>query len=74
MHVPVGDVATLIEASETLVEKTEAALDGSMGSSKALHKASFETSLALPRAAQEAFSTAADCPTGTLNPCLTPAT
>ena len=39
MHVPVGDVATLIEASETLVEKAEAALDGSMGLSKALHKA-----------------------------------
>jgi integrase len=39
MHVPVGDVATLIEASETLVEKAEAALDGSMGSLKALHKA-----------------------------------
>lgn len=39
MHVPVGDVATLIEASQTLVEKAEAALDGSMGSLKALHKA-----------------------------------
>lgn len=39
MHVPVGDVATLIEASETLVEKAEAALDGSTGSLHALHKA-----------------------------------
>jgi len=39
MHVPVGDVATLIEASEQLVEKAEAALDGSMGSLQTLHKA-----------------------------------
>ena len=39
MHVPVGDVATLIEASENLVEKAKAALDGSMGSLQALHKA-----------------------------------
>jgi integrase len=37
--VPVGDVATLIEASEKLVEKAEAALDGSKGSLLALHKA-----------------------------------
>src|ERR1022692_2322909 len=39
MHVPVGDVATLIEMSEKLVEKAEAALDGSKGSLQALHKA-----------------------------------
>jgi integrase len=39
MHVPVGDVATLIELSETLVEKAEATLDGSTGSLHALHKA-----------------------------------
>jgi hypothetical protein len=39
MHVPVGDVNTLIEASEQLVEKAEAALDGSTGSLHALHKA-----------------------------------
>jgi integrase len=39
MHMPVGDVATLIGASEKLVEKATAALDGSMGSLQAMHKA-----------------------------------
>jgi integrase len=39
MHIPGGDVAALIEASVKLVEKAEAALDGSMGSLKALHRA-----------------------------------
>ena len=39
MHVPVGDVAVLIDISEKLAEKAEAALDGSVGSLKALHKA-----------------------------------
>src|ERR1019366_3602817 len=38
-HVPVEDVATLIEASEHLVEKAEAALDGSTGSLNSLYKA-----------------------------------
>jgi integrase len=39
MHVRVGDVASLIDASEMLVEKAEAALDGSIGSLHAVHKA-----------------------------------
>ena len=39
MHVPVGDIAKLIEASEKLVEKAETAVDGSKGSLQALHKA-----------------------------------
>ena len=39
MHVPVGDVATLIEASEQQVEKAQVALDGSTGSLHSLHKA-----------------------------------
>ena len=39
MHVPVADVAALIEMSERLVEKATAAVDGSTRSLKALHKA-----------------------------------
>jgi integrase len=39
MHVPVGDVATLIEVAEQLTEKAEAALDGGMGALGRLHKA-----------------------------------
>jgi integrase len=38
-HVPVDDVATLIDMSEKLAEKAEAALDGSVSSVNALHKA-----------------------------------
>jgi integrase len=38
MHVPAGDVATLIESSEQLVEKAEAAFDGSMRSLHSPHK------------------------------------
>jgi integrase len=38
-HVPVGDVATLIDMSEKLAEKAEAAFDGSVSSLNALHKA-----------------------------------
>jgi integrase len=39
MHVPVADVLALIEMSERLVEKAAAAVDGSVSSLKALHKA-----------------------------------
>jgi integrase len=39
MHVPLGDVTTLIETSEKLAEKAEAAVDGTVGSLHALHKA-----------------------------------
>jgi integrase len=39
LHVPVADVASLIELSERLVEKAAAAVDGSTGSLKSLHKA-----------------------------------
>jgi integrase len=39
IHVSVADVAALIEMSERLVEKAAAAVDGSGGSLKALHKA-----------------------------------
>jgi integrase len=39
MHVPVPDVATLIETSEKGTEKAAAALDGTASSLRALHKA-----------------------------------
>ena len=39
MHVPEHDVLALLRMSEVLVEKAEAALDGSVSSSKSLHKA-----------------------------------
>ena len=39
MHVPLTDVAALIETSEQLTEKAEAALNGSLSSLHALHKA-----------------------------------
>ncbi len=39
MHVSVGDVAALIDVSEKLAEKAEAALDGSVSSLNALNKA-----------------------------------
>ena len=39
MHVPEQDVLALLRMSEVLVEKAEAAFDGSAGSRKSLHKA-----------------------------------
>ncbi len=39
MHVPLGDVTTLFETSEQLAQKAEAAVDGTVGSLLALHKA-----------------------------------
>jgi len=39
MHVPVPDVATLIETSERITEKAVGALDGTLSSLHALHKA-----------------------------------
>jgi len=39
MHVPVEDIATLMEMSEKLAEKAAGALDGSVSSLHALHKA-----------------------------------
>jgi integrase len=39
MHVPVPDVAVLIETSERITEKAEGALDGTLRSLHALHKA-----------------------------------
>ena len=39
MHAPLGDVTTLIETSEQLAQKAEAAVDGTVSSLLALHKA-----------------------------------
>jgi len=39
MHVPVGDVATLMEMAEKLAERAAGALDGTVSSLHALHKA-----------------------------------